>query len=339
MKKKLPYLNIKKKSIVFSATRPTGKLTIGNYIGAIKQWITMQDKYKCIYCIADQHAITKKHDPKKLKKNILDTLALYIACGIDYKKSIIFIQSQIPEHSQLNWVLNCYSYYGELKRMAQFKKIKYKKEIKNGIFNYPTLMASDILLYNTDKVPIGKDQKQHLEITRNIAKRFNKIYGKIFTIPTPCFSETGEKIMSLQNIRKKMSKSDKNKKNIISLLENPKIASNKIQSAVTDSEIPPKIYYDIKKKPNISNLINIFSNLENIKISEIEKQFQGKLYKNLKEKISESLINTLNKIQTKFKKIRNEEKLLNKILVTGKIKAKKKAKKTIKKVYKAIGFL
>lgn len=328
----------KKKPIVFSAVQPTGKLTIGNYIGAIKQWINMQEKYECIYCIADQHAITVQHDPKELKKNILDTLALYLSCGIDYKKNTIFIQSQIPEHSQLSWILNCYSYHGELKRMTQFKKKIIKKKIKNGIFTYPILMASDILLYQANKVPIGKDQKQHLELTKNIADRFNKIYGNIFTIPIPCFSKTGKKIMSLQETKKKMSKSDKNKNNIINLLEHPNTASKKIKKAITDSEFPPKIYYNTKNKPNISNLINIFSNIENIKISKIEEIFRGKNYAYFKKKISESLIEFLNKIQKKFRTIRKEEIFLNKILIKGKIKAKKKAKKMLKKVYKAVGF-
>lgn len=332
MKKK----KITENKVVFSAMQPTGKLTIGNYIGSIKQWVNMQDKYECIYCIADQHAITVKHNPKKIKKNILDTLALYLACGVDYKKNIIFIQSQIPEHSQLNWILNCYSYHGELRRMTQFKKKK--KETNNGIFNYPILMASDILLYKTNKVPIGQDQQQHLELTRNIANRFNKIYGKIFTIPVPCFSKTGKKIMSLQEPGKKMSKSDQNKNNIINLLENPQIASKKIKNAITDSEHPPKIYYNTKKKPNISNLINIFSNINNIKIQKIEEKFKEKCYIDFKKKISESLIEFLNKIQKKYKKVRNEEIFLNKILTNGKIKAKKKAKKMLKKVHEAIGF-
>ncbi|WMY96885.1 MAG: tryptophan--tRNA ligase [Arsenophonus sp.] len=330
-----------KKPIIFSGTQPSGKLTIGNYIGAIKQWVQKQNDYKCIYCIVDQHAITIRQDPKELRKNILDTLALYLSCGIDPKKSIIFLQSHVPEHSQLNWILNCYTYFGELKRMTQFKdkSTYYSKNISSGLFNYPILMAADILLYQTNKVPVGIDQKQHLELSRNIAKRFNKIYGKIFTIPDPFIHATGAKILSLQEPKKKMSKSDHNHNNIIFLLENPKFAIKKIKRAITDSEQPPKIYYNLEKKPGISNLIEILSSITNTSIIDIEKQFAGKLYKDLKNNVATNINNMLCKIQNRFYEFRSNEKKLNNILLEGAIKAQNKAKITLNKVYEAIGFI
>lgn len=334
---KLKYQN--KKKVIFSAMQPSGNLTIGNYIGALRQWIKLQKYYECIYCIADQHAIINNQNPNKIKENTLDTLALYLSCGINHKKSIIFIQSHVPQHSQLHWILNCYSYYGELKRMIQFKTNQFKKKINNAILNYPILMASDILLYQTNQVPIGKDQKQHLELTKKIAKRFNNIYGNIFTIPKYSIDEKNGKIMSLQDSKKKMSKSDINKNNIITLLEKPEIAAKKIKNAITDSEYPPKIYYNLEKKPSISNLLSIFSGITNKKISKIENQFKGKLYSEFKKKISEKMIIFLKKIQKKFKKIRNNKKLLDKILKNGANKATIKAKKTIKKVYQSIGFI
>ncbi|WMY95735.1 MAG: tryptophan--tRNA ligase [Arsenophonus sp.] len=330
-----------KKPIIFSGTQPSGKLTIGNYIGAIKQWVQVQNDCECIYCIVDQHAITIRQDPKELRKNILDTLALYLACGIDPKKSIIFLQSHVPEHSQLNWILNCYTYFGELTRMTQFKdkSMHYSKNISSGLFNYPILMAADILLYQTNKVPVGIDQQQHLELSRNIAKRFNKIYGTIFTIPDPFIHTTGAKILALQEPKKKMSKSDYNHNNIIILLENPKCAIKKIKRAVTDSEQPPKIYHNLEKKPGISNLIEILSGITNTSILDIEKQFTGKLYGDLKNNVAIAINNILCKIQNRFHEFRNNEKKLNNILLEGAIKAQNKAKITLNKVYEAIGFI
>ncbi|WP_348666214.1 tryptophan--tRNA ligase [Arsenophonus symbiont of Ornithomya chloropus] len=330
-----------KKPIIFSGTQPSGKLTIGNYIGAIRQWVEAQNNYECIYCIVDQHAITIRQDPTELRKNTLDTLALYLACGINPKKSIIFLQSHVPEHSQLHWILNCYTYFGELKRMTQFKdkSMHYSKNISAGLFNYPILMAADILLYQTNKVPVGIDQKQHLELSRNIAKRFNNIYGKIFTVPDPFMHVTGTKIMSLQEPKKKMSKSDNNHNNIIILLENPKYAIKKIKLAITDSEQPPKIYHNLEKKPGISNLIEILSGITNTSIVDIEKQFSGKLYGDLKNDVATAINDILYKIQNRFYEFRNNEKKLNNILLEGAIKAQNKARITLSKVYEAIGFM
>ncbi|MFP3036583.1 MAG: tryptophan--tRNA ligase [Arsenophonus sp. ER-LPS3-MAG3] len=332
---------IDKKPIVFSGAQPSGELTIGNYIGALFQWVNMQDSYDCIYCIADQHAITVSQKPKDLKKCTLDTLALYLACGIDPKKSIILVQSYVPEHTQLSWVLNCYTYFGELNRMTQFKNksIRYSKNINSGLFYYPILMAADILLYQTNQVPVGIDQKQHLELSRNIAYRFNSIYGKIFTIPDPFFSEKITRIMSLREPQKKMSKSDKNRNNVITLLENHKSVIKKIKSAITDSDKPPRIYYDLKNKPGISNLINILSNITGASIQDIEKQFAGKMYSDLKNSVIEAILTILKNIQSRFNEFRNNEKFLNNIIYEGANRAKIRAQITLSKVYDAIGFI
>ncbi|MGP1930184.1 MAG: tryptophan--tRNA ligase [Arsenophonus sp. ET-YP4-MAG3] len=333
--------NLYKKPIVFSGVQPSGELTIGNYIGALLQWINLQDNYDCIYCIVDQHAITVLQDPKKLKKCIFDTLALYLACGIDYKKSIIFVQSHVPQHTQLSWILNCYTYFGELNRMTQFKNksILHSKNINAGLFDYPVLMAADILLYQTNKVPIGVDQKQHLELSRDIAHRFNSIYGEIFTIPNPFISKKVTRVMSLQEPQKKMSKSDNNRNNVITLLENPKLVAKKIKIAITDSDQPPRIYYDSNNKPGISNLIVILSNITGRSNLEIEREFSKKMYNDLKNTVIEAVLDILKNIQNRFNEFRNNKKLLNDIMLEGANKAKIRAQLTINKVYEAIGFI
>ncbi|MGP1939377.1 MAG: tryptophan--tRNA ligase [Arsenophonus sp. ET-DL9-MAG3] len=333
--------NIYKKPIVFSGAQPSGELTIGNYIGALLQWTYLQDKYDCIYCIVDQHAITVFQDPKKLRKSILDTLALYLACGIDHEKSIIFVQSHVPQHTQLSWILNCYTYFGELSRMTQFKNksLFHNKNINAGLFNYPVLMAADILLYQTNKVPVGIDQKQHLELSRDIAQRFNSIYGEVFTIPNPFIFEKETRVMSLQEPQKKMSKSDDNRNNVITLLENPKLIAKKIKIAITDSDQPPRIYYDSDNKPGISNLIVILSNITGKSSLEIEKEFSKKMYSDLKNTVTEVVLNALKNIQSRFNEFRNNKKLLNDIMFDGANKAKIRAQLTINKVYEAIGFI
>lgn len=328
-----------KKINIFSAMQPSGIITLGNYIGSLKNWQTIQNKYNCIYCVADMHALTVKINPKLLKKIILDNVALYLSCNVNPKKSIIFIQSHVKYHSQLCWILNCFIYLGELTRMTQFKK-KIKNifnEINLGLLSYPILMASDILLYQTKIVPVGQDQIQHLELSKKIAKRFNKIYGKnIFNIPEPLLSN-GNKIMSLSNPKKKMSKSDKNSNSFISLLDDPKNIAKKIKRSLTDIDNPPKIYYDIKNKPGISNLLLILSNLTGKKISIIEKEFKNKDYSYLKIDVINCITDTLNDIQHKFYFYRNNEDLLRQVLKYGSKKASQYAKKTIIKVYNAIG--
>lgn len=329
------------KPIAFSGVQPSGKLTIGNYIGAINQWINMQDDYQGIYCIVDLHAVTIRHNVQELRKTSLDVLALYLACGIDPTKSIIFIQSQVPEHSQLGWLLNCYTYLGELSRMTQFKnKIStYKTNINIGLFNYPVLMTADILLYQTNQVPIGEDQKQHLELSRNIAKRFNSLYGDIFTIPEPYIAKVGAKIMSLLNPLKKMSKSDNNINNVITLLDDNQSIITKLNQAVTDSDNPPLVKYDPILKPGISNLLIILSSITKTPISKLEQDFSGKMYKHLKDVVIDAVIEILTSLRNNYYRIRIEETYLQDILHMGTEKARKLASITLAKVYDAIGFI
>ncbi|WMC18838.1 MAG: tryptophan--tRNA ligase [Enterobacteriaceae bacterium PSpicST2] len=331
-----------KKKIVFSGIQPSGKLTIGNYIGVIKQWVKMQKKYTCIFCIVDLHTITVNKINFNLNDTILDTLSLYLACGVNPKKSIIFIQSNILEHTQLSWILNSYTYYGELKRMTQFKNklIKYNfKNINSGIFIYPVLMASDILLYKTSYVPIGNDQKQHIELCRNIANRFNNIYGNIFNIPKPCILKYGGKILSLQEPNKKMSKSDGNYNNVIYLLEKKQNILKKIKLAKTDSDKNYNIKYDIINKPGISNILNIFSSLTGNKINEIEKKFNGKMYSDLKYETSKILSFFIERIQENYYNIRNKKSFLKDIIYDGTIKARKIAKRNLNKIKKKINLI
>ncbi|XOD69793.1 MAG: tryptophan--tRNA ligase [Sodalis sp. (in: enterobacteria)] len=329
-----------KKPIVFSGAQPSGELTIGNYMGALRQWRSMQNDYNCIYCIVDLHAITVRQDAKQLRKATMDILALYLACGIDPTKSTIFVQSHVPEHNQLAWLLNCYTYFGELSRMIQFKNKStlYSKNINAGLFDYPVLMAADILLYQTNKVPIGDDQKQHLELSQNIAKRFNSLYGKIFTIPEAFIPKSGARIMSLLNPTKKMSKSDDNRNNMIKLLENPKNIFKKLNRAVTDSDQPPLVRYDPIAKPGISNLLDILSGVTGTSVAALEKEFIGKMYNHLKFAVADSLSEMLISLQAKYHTIRTDETYLNQILQDGAEKAHDQASITLKKAYEAVGF-
>ncbi|QJC37443.1 tryptophan--tRNA ligase [Enterobacteriaceae endosymbiont of Donacia thalassina] len=327
-----------KKKIIFSGIQPTGSLTIGNYIGALSQWRKLQKKYFCIFCIADLHSLTIYQKKDVLNKNILDILAICLACGISPEKSIIFVQSHVPQHSQLNWILNCFTNFGEMKRMTQFKeKIYLNKNINIGLFNYPILMASDILLYQTNKVPVGKDQIQHIELTRDIAYRFNNIYGNIFTIPEKILNTNGSCIMSLTNPQKKMSKSDPDNNNIIDLFDSDFIIKQKIKNAITDSNYPPNIKYDFKNKPGISNLLIILSNITECSIKKLEQNFKNKNYNNLKESIIDNLCIFLNKLRKKYFFYRNDEKYLKNIMFNGAKRAKKQANITLKKVYDTIG--
>ena len=329
------------KPIVFSGAQPSGELTIGNYMGALRQWVQMQDDYDCIYCIVDQHAITVRQDPTELRKRTLDTLALYLACGIDPEKSTIFVQSHVPQHAQLGWALNCYTYFGELSRMTQFKdkSARHAENINAGLFYYLVLMAADILLYQTNQVPVGIDQKQHLELSRDIAQRFNAIYGDIFTVPDPFIPKGGARVMALQDPAKKMSKSDDNRNNVIALLEDPKAAAKKIKRAVTDSEEPPRVAYDLENKAGVSNLLDILAGVTGKTIPELEAEFEGKMYGHLKGAVAEAVSDMLTNIQERFNTFRNDEALLNKIMKEGADKAKARAQTTLDKVYEAIGFI
>lgn len=329
------------KPTVFSGAQPSGELTIGNYLGALRQWVQLQESFDCIYCIVDLHAITVRQDPSALRKATLDTLALYLACGIDPKKSTIFVQSHVPAHAELAWLLNCYTYFGELSRMTQFKdkSQRYEENINAGLFSYPVLMAADILLYQTHQVPVGEDQKQHLELSRDIAQRFNGLYGEIFKVPEPFIPKSGARVMSLLEPTKKMSKSDDNRNNIIGLLEDPKSVEKKLKRAVTDSEDPPVIRYDIANKAGVSNLLDILSGVTGRTIPELETHFEGKMYGHLKGEVAEAVVAMLTTLQEKYHHYRNDEQLLNQIMQEGAAKANQRANHTLNQVKAALGLI
>ncbi len=333
------------KPVVLSGVQPSGELTIGNYLGALRQWVKMQDDFDCLFCIVDLHAITVRQDPDKLRKATLDVLALYLACGIDPEKSTIFVQSHVPEHTQLAWVLNCYTYFGEMSRMTQFKdkSSKYSENVNVGLFTYPVLMAADILLYQANQVPVGEDQRQHLEITRDIAQRFNALYpnekGELFVVPEAFIPKAGAKVMALQDPTKKMSKSDENRNNVITLLEDPKSVEKKIKRAMTDGEEPPVVRYDLQNKAGVSNLLEILSVIRDVPIADLEKEFEGKMYGHLKGAVAENVVSMLTELQERFYHYRNNETLLNQIASEGAKKARERAANTLASVYQAIGFV
>lgn len=329
------------KPIVFSGAQPSGELTLGNYLGALKNWVALQQEYDCVYCIVNQHAITVRQDPQKLRKATLDTMALYLACGIDPQKSTIFVQSHVPAHAELGWALNCYTYFGELSRMTQFKdkSSRHAENINAGLFDYPVLMAADILLYQANLVPVGDDQKQHLELSRDIAMRFNALYGDIFTVPEPFIPKVGARVMSLQDPTKKMSKSDENRNNVIGLLENPKDIEKKIKRAMTDSDEPPVVRYDLKNKAGVSNLLDILTGVTGKPVTELEKEFEGKMYGHLKTEVATQVIDMISHLQAQYHQYRDDEDYLYSIMKEGAEKAQAKADITLKKVYEAIGFV
>lgn len=288
------------KKTMFSAVQPSGAVTLGNYLGAVKNWIDFQDEYRCIFSLADLHTITVRQDPEIFRQNTLELYALFLACGIDPERSVFFIQSQVPAHSELAWILNCYTQFGELSRMTQFKdkSQKHSDNINAGLFCYPTLMAADILLYDADVVPVGEDQTQHIELTRDIASRFNGIYGQTFKIPQAFVPKFGARVMSLQNPESKMSKSDPNVGGCIFLLDSPDTIMKKFKRAVTDSE---NVIKYSKDKPGISNLMNIYSALTGKDVHFIESEFENKGYGQFKSSVAESVIKQLKPIQAKFK--------------------------------------
>lgn len=326
------------KKTIFSGMQPSGFVTLGNYLGAINNWTNFQDEYNCLYCIVDLHAMTTRQDPSLLRKATRDVLIQYIAAGLDPKKNIIYIQSHVSQHTELSWILSCYTYMGELSRMTQFKEksTKYSENINAGLFTYPVLMAADILLYQADLVPIGEDQKQHLEITRDIAMRMNSIYNGLFTIPEPYISKTGARIMALQEPNKKMSKSDQNKNNTIALLDEPNIIINKFKRAVTDSG--KEIIYS-EDKPGISNLLEIYCTITTKTIKEAEKEFDGMGYGDFKLAVGETVVNKLKPIQQKYIELSNDKEYIDNIIKENAEKASYLASKTLRKVHKKIGFL
>jgi len=320
---------------IFSGIQPSGTITLGNYIGAMKQFVELQNEYNCYFCIVDQHAITVPQDRLELRKNIRSLAALYIACGIDPEKATLFIQSEVPAHAQAGWMMQCISYIGELERMTQFKdKSAGKDAVSAALLTYPPLMVADILLYSSDLVPVGEDQKQHIELTRDLAERFNNKYNNIFTIPEIRLPQVGARIMSLQEPTKKMSKSDPNTKATITLLDDPKQIEKKIKSAVTDSEGIVK--YDKENKPGLSNLLSIYSIFTNRSITEIEEAYEGKGYGDFKADLAQVVVRELEPIQQKYRELM-ESSELDDILDRGAEKANFVANKMLKKMENAMG--
>lgn len=323
---------------IFSGIQPSGELTLGNYLGAIRNWVLLQKSYNCFYCVVDLHAITVRQDPGELRKRTIDVLALLLAAGIDTDRSVLYMQSHVPEHAQLAWILDCHTYMGELSRMTQFKE-KSKKvgdNISAGLFTYPALMAADILLYQADLVPVGIDQKQHLELSRDIAQRMNARYGDdLFTVPEAVIGENGAKIMSLQDPSKKMSKSDENDNAYISLMDPPEVIQRKFKRAVTDSD--GEIRYDPENKPGISNLLTIYAVITNHTIDETVEHFSGGGYGDLKKGVAEAVVEALVPLQERYGRIRSSEGELNEIMSTGARKAQAVAAETLAKVHERIG--
>ncbi|WP_066719870.1 tryptophan--tRNA ligase [Clostridium sp. Marseille-P299] len=325
------------KKILFSGMQATGNLTLGNYLGALKNWLTLNNEYECFFSVVDLHSITVRQDPAELRKRARTLLTLYIAAGLDPEKNCIYYQSHVSAHSELSWILNCFTYMGELNRMTQYKDkaAKHADNINAGLFTYPVLMASDILLYQTDVVPVGADQMQHLEITRDIAERFNNIYGDVFTIPEAYVGKVGARIMSLQDPTKKMSKSDENVNASIYLLDDPDTIIRKFKRAVTDSgsEI---LYSD--EKPGIRNLIDIYSVCTGKTVDEVVKEFDGKGYGEFKLAVGESVVDVLKPIQDRMNELSKDKAYLDGIIKANAEKANYFANKTLRKVQKKIGF-
>lgn len=328
----------KKKPVLLSGIQPSGNLMIGNYIGAIKNWVALQKTHDCLFVLVDLHAITVRQNPEDLVKRSHEFLSLYIACGIDPATSAIFVQSHVPDHAELAWILNCYAYMGELRRMTQFKD-KAKKQtggVGVGLFDYPVLMAADILLYQTDLVPVGDDQKQHLELTRTLAQRFNNLYGDVFTVPEPYIPEIGARIASLQDPSSKMSKSDDDPDSYVALLEGPDVTRKKIMSAVTDSG--KEIRCD-KSKPGIANLITIYSCLTGRTPKSVEEQYEGKGYGQFKSDLADLVIEFLQPIQERYRNVRQDKTGLAEILRSGAAIAAQRSQRTLQKVHDVLGFI
>ena len=331
--------DVVKRKRLFSAVQPSGTLTLGNYIGAIRNWRELLDKYDCIYSLADLHTLTVRQDPAELRKNTYSLAALYIACGIDPEKCILFIQSHVPCHAELTWILNTMTYPGELQRMTQFKdkSRSHADNVNMGLMDYPVLMACDILLYNANLVPVGADQKQHIEITRDLAIRFNGRYSDTFVVPEPYIPKNGAKIMSLQDPEKKMSKSDSNVKAFISMDDTRDVIIKKLKSAVTDSEA--QVRYDEENKKGVSNLMTIYSVITGKTIPEIETEFSGKLYGEFKTAVGEAVADVIEPIRQEKDRILKDKSYLDAIFKEGAERAEGIAQRTLNKVYKKVGLI
>ena len=325
------------KQTIFSGMQATGNLTLGNYLGALTNWVSLADSYNCFYCVVDEHAITVRQNPAELRANARKVLMLYIAAGLDPEKCCIYYQTHVSAHAELSWILGCYTYMGELSRMTQFKDkaAKHADNINAGLFTYPVLMAADILLYQADLVPVGVDQKQHLELTRDIAMRFNNLYGDVFTIPEAYIPKSGAKIMSLQDPTKKMSKSDENENASIYILDDPDVIMRKFKRAVTDS-VGEVRYSD--DQPGIKNLIDIYSACTGVTPGDVEKEFDGKGYGDFKVAVGEVVVDKLRPLQTRFAELSKDKAYVDGIIKANSEKAGYYANKTLRKVQKKIGF-
>ncbi len=326
------------KKVIFSGIQPTGTFTLGNYIGAVRNWGPLQDNYHCIYCVVDMHAITVRQDPAKLRQNSLQAYALLLACGIDLEKSILFIQSHVRTHAELSWILSCNTQFGELSRMTQFKdkSARHADDVNAGLFTYPVLMAADILAYNADLVPVGVDQKQHLELARNIAQRFNQRYGEFFTLPEPYIPPTGAKIMSLQDPTKKMSKSDENPNGCILILDDKDTIIRKFKRAITDSEA--EVCYR-EGKDGINNLMTIYSTITGKDFAAIESEFSGKGYGDFKLAVGEAVADHLKPIQDEFHRLIQDKAYLKACYTASDAKALAYSQRIVSKVYHKVGFV
>ena len=331
-------MEISAKKRILSGIQPTGTFTLGNYIGAVRNWGLLQQEYECIYMIANMHAITVRQTPADLRRQTREAAALLLACGIDPQKSIVFVQSHVPAHAELSWVLSCNTQFGELSRMTQFKdkSARHADNVNAGLFTYPVLMAADILVYNADLVPVGADQKQHLELARNIATRFNNAYSDTFTVPEPYIPKTGARIMSLQEPDKKMSKSDTNANSFILMLDDPDTIRRKFKRAVTDSE---GVVYASEEKAGVTNLMSIYSVFTGKNFDEIQKEFEGKGYGEFKDAVAQSVIDVFSPIQDEYRRILADKNYLDEVLKAGAERAARIANKTCAKVYKKVGFL
>ena len=326
------------KKVVFSGVQPSGVLTIGNYLGAIRNFADFSDTYHCYYCVVNEHAITVRQDPAELRKRTYETLALYIACGLDPEKNTLFVQSHVPAHAELGWILDCYTMFGELSRMTQFKdkSAKNADNINAGLFTYPTLMAADILLYQTELVPVGVDQKQHLELSRNIAERFNQVYGETFVVPDPYIPKETAKIMSLADPEKKMSKSDENENATVRILDPKDVIIRKFKRAVTDSGSEIKYAED---KPGVSNLISIYGAFTGKSVEETEREFEGKGYGDFKLAVGEVCADALAPVQAEFARLMADKAYLEDVMAKGAEDAARSAARTMSKVRRKIGFV
>ena len=329
--------NVAKKKRIFSGIQPSGDLTLGSYMGAIKNWVALQDEYECLYCIVDMHAITVRQNPAEMRRRSVEQLAQYIACGLDPEKNIMFIQSHVPQHAELGWILGCYTQFGELSRMTQFKdkSAKHKDNITAGLFTYPVLMAADILLYQADLVPVGADQKQHVELCRDIAQRFNGVYSDTFVLPEPFIPKMGARVMSLANPENKMSKSDPD--GCIYLMDKPEDVMRKFKRAVTDSEMAVK--YDKENKPGISNLLTVYCTATGKTMEEAEAEFAGQGYGVFKPAVGEAVVELMRPIREEAQRLLNDKVYLESVYRNGAQHAQYLANKTLSKVQRKIGFV